>query len=44
MFKIDEFYGEMIIPIEYENKVKKWLNNDETLVAKVKNQVWIKKL
>ena len=36
---IEELYGELIIPNEYEVKVKEWLNNDDEMYSHVKRQV-----
>jgi hypothetical protein len=40
MFAIDEEIGELIIPTEYQAKVKSWLNNDEELYSQIKRQVF----
>lgn len=41
MFTIDEENGEIVIPEEFEAKVKGWLKNDKDLVRQLKNQVII---
>lgn len=43
MFQIDEFKSELKLPNEYEEKVKNWLNNDQTLFKQIKNQVLLMK-
>ena len=39
MFTIEETYGELVIPEEYESKIKGWLENNEELYEQIKKQV-----
>jgi hypothetical protein len=39
IFTIEEYQAEIVIPKEFEMKVRGWLGNDEALFSQVKKQV-----
>ncbi len=42
IFDIEELHGELMMPTEYEIKLKEWLNNDDELFSQIRNQVIMK--
>jgi hypothetical protein len=42
IFDIEELHGELMMPTEYEVKLKEWLNNDDELFSQIRNQVIMK--
>ncbi|CAF1061312.1 unnamed protein product [Didymodactylos carnosus] len=42
IFRVDEIYGALKLSPVYLKKVKQWLNNDEQLIAQIRNQKILK--